>query len=201
MADEVLCALRLLGLIPLQVHSDDRSRPLSAVGSGLSAVAGKSAWGAVVSEGSSKQNHSSPESATLVPLGALSDAPCGTAKQDHLNFRPYAEALAFLIDWKRSEPPLTTAINAPWGAGKTSLSRQVQEQLKTHGDWNDDHIICEFSAWKHDDAPNLLGAVDSGVVAYAITPVPVRTPCRVGWSVPGSPCSVMVRGWRGPRRA
>jgi hypothetical protein len=165
-ADEVLCALRLLGLVPLQVHSDDRSRPLSAVGSGLSAVAGKSAWGAVVSEGSSKQNHSSPESATLVPLGALSDAPCGTAKQDHLNFRPYAEALAFLIDWKRSEPPLTTAINAPWGAGKTSLSRQVQEQLKTHGDWNDDHIICEFSAWKHDDAPN-LGAAFAAKVAQS----------------------------------
>jgi pantothenate kinase-related protein Tda10 len=64
--------------------------------------------------------------------------------QDRLDFRPYAEALAFLIDWKNSKPPLTAAISAPWGTGKTTLALQVQEQLKTPGDWNDDHIMCEF---------------------------------------------------------
>jgi hypothetical protein len=42
----------------------------------------------------------------------------------------------------------------------------VQEQLKTHGDWDDDHIICEFSAWKHDDAPN-LGAAFAAKVAQS----------------------------------
>ena len=47
----------------------------------------------------------------------------------------------------------------------------------------------------------VLGAVDSGVMPYAITPVPVRTPCRVGGSVPGWLLAVMVRGWRGLRPA
>jgi len=97
-------------------------------------------------------------------LPPVSDAPSGTAKQDHLGYGPYAEALAFLIDWKYSKPPLTVAISGPWGVGKTSLARLVQEQLKAHGDWDDDHIICEFSAWKHDDAPN-LGAAFAAKVA------------------------------------
>ena len=96
----------------------------------------------------------------------LSDTPSGTTKQDHLGFGPYAEALAFLIDWKCSKPPLTVAISGPWGAGKTSLAQLVQEQLETHGDWDDDHIICEFSAWKHDDAPN-LGAAFAAKVAQS----------------------------------
>lgn len=99
-------------------------------------------------------------------LPPVSDAPSGTAKQDHLGYGPYAEALAFLIDWKCSKPPLTVAISGPWGAGKTSLARLVQEQLKVHGDWDDDHIICEFSAWKHDDAPS-LGAAFAAKVAQS----------------------------------
>ena len=99
-------------------------------------------------------------------LPPVSDAPSGTKKQDHLGYGPYAEALAFLIDWKCSKPPLTVAISGPWGAGKTSLARLVQEQLKAHGDWDDDHIICEFSAWKHDDAPN-LGAAFAAKVAQS----------------------------------
>ena len=117
-----------------------------------------------MSQGTREQNGSSPESGTFLPR--LSDAPSGTTTQDHLGFGPYAEALAFLIDWRCSKPPLTVAISGPWGAGKTSLARQVQEQLKTHGDWDDDHIICEFSAWKHDDAPN-LGAAFAAKVAQS----------------------------------
>lgn len=94
----------------------------------------------------------------------VSDAPSGTTKQDHLGFGPYAEALAFLIDWKSSRPPLTVAISGAWGTGKTSLAQLLRQQLKAHGDWDDDHIICEFSAWKHDDAPN-LGAAFAAKVA------------------------------------
>ena len=118
-----------------------------------------------MSQGTSEPNGSSSESDTP-PIPPVSDTPSGTTTQDHLGFAPYAEALAFLIDWKRSKPPLTVAISGPWGAGKTSLARLVQEQLKTHGDWDDDHIICEFSAWKHDDAPN-LGAAFAAKVAQS----------------------------------
>ena len=119
-----------------------------------------------MSQGTVKQNDSSPGSDTAGHLGAVSDEPSGTKRQDHLNFGPNAEALAFLIDWKCSKPPLTVAISGPRGAGKTSLALQVQEQLKTHGDWDNDHIICEFSAWKHDDAPN-LGAAFAAKVAQS----------------------------------
>jgi hypothetical protein len=50
-------------------------------------------------------------------LPPVSDARSGTTKQDHLGYGPYAEALALLIDWKCSKPPLTVAISGPWGAG------------------------------------------------------------------------------------
>jgi hypothetical protein len=119
---------------------------------------------AALAEVARKPNRSSPVCDAFMP--DLSDEPSSTTEQDRLGFKPYAEALAFLIDWKSFKLPLTVAINGPWGAGKTSLAGFVREQLRTHGDWDDDHIICEFSAWKHDDAPN-LGAAFAAKVAQS----------------------------------
>ena len=159
-----LCVLCPLALVPLRVHWGWSRLPAFCGGGEFSAVVGTSVWGAVVSRGSSQQKSSSAGSTSLP---ALCDVPSGTEEQDHLEFRFYAEALAFLIDWKISKPPLTVAISAPSGAGKSSLAQQVQEQLKTHGDWYDDHIICQFSAWKHDDAPNLGAAFAAKVAQFA----------------------------------
>lgn len=48
---------------------------------------------------------------------------------DALGYRFYAEAIARFITDLRTIPPLTISIQAPWGGGKTSLMRMIQQRL------------------------------------------------------------------------
>jgi hypothetical protein len=48
---------------------------------------------------------------------------------DLLGYRPYARAIAGFIRHRETLPPLTIGIKAPWGAGKTSLMRMIQQEL------------------------------------------------------------------------
>jgi KAP family P-loop domain len=48
---------------------------------------------------------------------------------DQLGYASYAEAIAEFIQHEDTRPPLTIGIKAPWGAGKTSLMRMVQDRL------------------------------------------------------------------------
>ncbi|GGQ20574.1 hypothetical protein GCM10010187_41270 [Actinomadura coerulea] len=48
---------------------------------------------------------------------------------DRLAYRPYADAIAAFIRHADTRPPLTIGVKAPWGAGKTSLMRMVQQNL------------------------------------------------------------------------
>jgi len=87
----------------------------------------------------------------------LSDVPILDPAQDRLGFNAYAEALAELIDSPSVSTPLTMSINAPWGAGKTSLARLVERLVCI---WPQDrgespHLVVWFNAWMHGDAPNL----------------------------------------------
>ncbi len=99
-------------------------------------------------------------------LGMLADAPLTDDQHDRLDFQAYADALAGLLDHPDTDTPLTIAINAPWGAGKTSLTNMVTQRLVERplerGDRS--HIICWFNAWLHDDAPH-LGAAFAAEVA------------------------------------
>lgn len=61
-----------------------------------------------------------------VAIRALSDAP---SEVDLLGFSIYAEALADFIGSERTEKPLTIAIDAPWGTGKTTLMRMIRDHL------------------------------------------------------------------------
>lgn len=54
----------------------------------------------------------------------LSDRPRTGEDADYLGFTAYADALAELIDSPQTDTPLTIAISAEWGAGKTSLQRR-----------------------------------------------------------------------------
>jgi KAP family P-loop domain/Putative peptidoglycan binding domain len=49
--------------------------------------------------------------------------------EDRLGYRPYADAIAAFIRHRDTKPPLTIGVKAPWGAGKTSLMRMVQQRL------------------------------------------------------------------------
>ena len=48
---------------------------------------------------------------------------------DQLDYEPYAIAISEFIRHEGTTPPLTIGIKAPWGAGKTSLMRMVQDRL------------------------------------------------------------------------
>jgi tetratricopeptide (TPR) repeat protein len=51
------------------------------------------------------------------------------ASDDELGYEPHARSLAELITHEETKAPLTISIKAPWGAGKTSLMRNVQHVL------------------------------------------------------------------------
>jgi KAP family P-loop domain len=99
-------------------------------------------------------------------LDMLADAPLTTDENDRLNFTAYANALAGVLDNPSTDTPLTIAISAPWGAGKTSLANMVTSRLVNRPLERGDrpHIVCWFNAWLHDDAPH-LGAAFAAEVA------------------------------------
>lgn len=99
----------------------------------------------------------------------LSDAPLNDEADDQFGAADYARALAEILDNERTDTPLTVAVSAPWGAGKTSVASMVQQLLErrvVERDGDRDHIICWFNAWDHSDAPH-LGAALAAVVSRA----------------------------------
>lgn len=103
-------------------------------------------------------------------LGLLSDVAISDAAHDHFEFGVFADAVAELIDNPRTTTPLSMAINARWGAGKTSVANLVETRLRTwtrEGSNQRRHIVCWFNAWIHDDADN-VGAALAAVVARRV---------------------------------
>jgi hypothetical protein len=95
---------------------------------------------------------------TPVPaLTTLADVPLAGRWEDQLGYLAYADALCGLIDNPNTPTPLTVAVSAAWGAGKTSLVNLVTGRLaeRTRRRRGRGHIVCEFPAWLHDDAPHL----------------------------------------------
>ena len=80
--------------------------------------------------------------------------------QDKFGFKDYADPIAAILDHRDTGTPFTMAINAPWGAGKTTLANMIEAQLeqRTNDRGATPHIVCWFNAWMHDDAKNLATA-------------------------------------------
>ena len=100
-----------------------------------------------------------------VPL--LADTPLDDPARDSFGFAVFANALALVVDHPRTATPLTIAISAPWGGGKSSVGRMMQTLLerrvaRRNGD--DPRLVCWFNAWEHEDASH-LGAALAGSVA------------------------------------
>lgn len=51
------------------------------------------------------------------------------AVQDRLGYNAYAEAIRDFLADPATPPPLSVSIQAPWGAGKSSLMRQIRDKL------------------------------------------------------------------------
>jgi hypothetical protein len=86
----------------------------------------------------------------------LSDRPLNNAGEDRLGFDAYANALAGIIGDASTDTPLTIAISAAWGAGKTSLAKMTEAKLLDPVVFpRRQNVTCWFNAWMHDDAPNL----------------------------------------------
>ena len=106
-----------------------------------------------------KFNYQSPidpgseTSGVSLSLRMLGDRPIHSSTQDALSFEPVAAAIAGLIDNPATEVPFTIAINAPWGAGKSSLGHLIEEKLlgKPAAAGSFPHVTTWFNAWMHDD--------------------------------------------------
>jgi hypothetical protein len=98
----------------------------------------------------------------------LADRPVEKGGRDLLGFEDYAQSLAVILN-DRVATPFTMSINAPWGAGKTSLANLLEERLlnppgpRLHRQ----HIILRFNAWMYDDAPNLAAPLVTEVCRRA----------------------------------
>lgn len=67
-----------------------------------------------------------PSGPELTSARLGTDAPSST---DELGFLDYARAIARFLTHSDSTPPLTISIQAPWGGGKSSLMRMIQNEL------------------------------------------------------------------------
>jgi hypothetical protein len=110
-----------------------------------------------------------PRAVRRPSLRMLADTPLDSDAADRLGFKAYARALAGLINSPDTSTPLTLAINAPWGAGKTTLAKMVERILKRApaAGRRQPHVTCWFNAWMHDDAPNLASAFAAEVAQTA----------------------------------
>lgn len=86
----------------------------------------------------------SPETKTQ-KKSCLTDRPLQSKKDDNLNAKDYANALARFI--KDADTPVTIGIQGGWGSGKTSLITLLQEMLDTDPDHR---TLCVLvNAWEH----------------------------------------------------
>ncbi len=98
--------------------------------------------------------------------GLLTDQAIASQRDDRLGFAQYATALMSLIDLNLAETPVTIAISAPWGSGKTSLARLLEEQLKA-SPRVPPHTICWFNAWDHVSATDVRAPLAATVARRA----------------------------------
>ena len=81
---------------------------------------------------------------------ALSDQPIEKIADDRLGFAAYARALARFILSDSTKKPLTIAIDAPWGMGKTSLMNMINDELISNKENKEKIYTIQFNAWRYD---------------------------------------------------
>ncbi len=92
--------------------------------------------------------------AVQLAIKAISDKPIDDQAKDLLNYNVYAKALADFIMLRKTNTPLTLAIDAPWGKGKSSIMKLMKNEVKEYG-----LIPIWFNAWRYEKAENLWAAL------------------------------------------
>jgi CheY-like chemotaxis protein len=86
----------------------------------------------------------------------LSDQPHGDG-DDPLDFERVARDLMGLILASRERTPFTVGVKGDWGAGKSSLMRRLERQLKDH----EEVVSVWFNAWTSERGDTLEGLIKS----------------------------------------
>lgn len=97
---------------------------------------------------------------------AVTDRPVDSVAQDRLAFAPLVEALSHFLRHQGTQPPLSVAINAPWGMGKSSLMNMLSARLRQAGS-----SPVHFNVWHHQHeelllAPLLHAITQQGVPSW-----------------------------------
>jgi len=119
------------------------------------------------SEAENEEADTAASPASDVRPEVLSDDAIETAAEDQLGFERYAQAIYALIDGERTKTPLTIAIHAPWGSGKTSLARLIEEQARFPSfSGTEPHKVFWFNAWLHDEGNSVSASFVSALARY-----------------------------------
>ena len=112
-----------------------------------------------------------PEPLLTATASAQTDLP---TTQDRLGYAPVVAALRALLTGSQTTFPLTIAISAPWGGGKSSVMRLLRDQLRASGGrpgW----VIVEFPAWRYETGEQLWAAMAKATYDAALDPT------RLNW--------------------
>lgn len=106
----------------------------------------------------------------------VSDRPVRDGDADSLNFGPLVRSIVAFLTNRRTQPPLTLAIEGEWGSGKSSLMNMVTAGLEQMG-----HRCIWFNAWHHQSCDHLLAALLQAIRDQAAPPVwhSHFLPCRL----------------------
>jgi HAMP domain-containing protein len=94
-----------------------------------------------------------------------SDQPIASVEQDRLGFADLAKGLARYLRNAATKPPLTIALNAPWGRGKSSVMQMLRSELAQAGG-----KTVWFNAWHHQKEEISLAALLGSIYQEALPP-------------------------------
>ena len=93
--------------------------------------------------------------------------------KDELGFEPLADALADMLNDPKTRLPLTIALTAPWGGGKSSLMQQLEQRLRSGGGrastrgaarrW----FTIRFDAWKFHQSEQIWASLAKEIYRQA----------------------------------
>ncbi len=93
------------------------------------------------------------------------DRPQQGAELDALGSRYLAWAVCRFLRHRRTEPPLTIAIDAPWGGGKSSMMNWLREDLERFG-----YRPIWFNAWHYEKQEQMFPALMEQIRRNALPP-------------------------------